>query len=299
MNPRLLVAPFVLASLILLAAAPVSASCEDGSTHAYFNLQVNTPYEGPCNLYFGGPNPFVTVAVQVYAVPFRKARFSLPDPPYGTILGEQWNGIVVGDRHTGMEIDFGDCITSGGATLGTITLYVDPAIVGPCTPWKVDDGCEIDDCTGATRVATATSQEATTLTFDCACCWQCCQSLPPYDLFPADGATDVPTNVQLAWTGTPDHLDPGLDHFCYVLIGTDPACNTGQLIKTDCVLDTFSPDFLAPETTYYWQAGWNAATGSGCSSGAFGISPIHSFTTEGALPAVQATWGRVKAMYRE
>lgn len=257
---------------------------------------MNTPYEGPCNLYFGGPLPIITVAVQVYAVPFRKARFSLPDPPYGTILGEQWNGIVVGDRHTGMEIDFGDCVTA--VTLGTITLYVDPAIVGPCTPWKVDDGCEIDDCTGATRVATATSQEATTLTFDCACCWQCCQSLPPYDLFQADGATEVPTNVQLSWTGTPEVFDP-LIHWCYVRISTDPACATGQTIYTDCELDTFSPDFLEPETTYYWSAGWNQVTGSGCSSGAWGESPIFSFTTEGALPASQTTWGRVKALYRE
>ena len=297
MKPRLLVAPFALTFLILLGAAPVSASCEDGSTPAYFNLQVNSPYGGSCTLYFGGSVPLITVSVQLYSVPFQKARFSLPDPPWGTVLGESWNATVVGDRHTGMEIDFGDC--SGPVTLGTLTLYVDPAIVGPCMPWQVDDGCEMEDCDGVTRAATATPYQVTTTVFDCGCCFQCCQSLPPYDLFPADGATDVPTNVELSWTGTPDDLDQGLDHYCYVLIGTDPACNTGQLIKTDCVLDTFSPDFLEPETTYYWAAGWNAVTGSGCSSGAFGISPIHSFTTGGPLPVAQATWGQVKAMYRE
>lgn len=295
---RLPAAPFFLASLILLGAAPVSAACGEGSIPAYFNLRT-VGYQ-QCPLFLGGAtSPLVFVYVEVYAVPFRKARLSLPDPPIGTVVGESWNLLFVGDRTTGIEFDLGDCTPAGVVTLGYVVLFVAPGTVSACESWKIDDGCEIEDCDGVTRAGFAQPyQVATTLEFCWACCWQCCPSLPQYNLYPPDGETDVALDIALTWEGTP-LLEPELFHFCYVRISTDPACATGQTIVVDCAIEAFAPDFLEPETTYYWQVGWNAVTGSGCSSGAYGESPTYSFTTAGPLPATQTTWGRVKAMYRD
>jgi hypothetical protein len=299
MTRRLLVAPFLLASLILLFAVPASASCEDGSIPAYFNLRT-VEYQ-QCPLFLGGASPIVYVYVEVYAVPFRKVRLSLPDPPLGTVVGESWNLLFTGDRTTGIEFDLGDCTTAGTVTLGYLVLFVTPGTVSACESWKIDDGCEIEDCDGVTRTGFAQPYQVsmTGELFCSLCCWQCCPSLPQYNLFPPDGEMDVPLDVALSWEGTPGYLEPEYFHFCYVRISTDPACGTGQTIMTDCTVEVFSPDFLEPKTTYYWQVGWNAVTGSGCSSGALGESPIRSFTTAGPLPVSQTTWGRVKAMYRD
>jgi hypothetical protein len=40
-------------------------------------------------------------------------------------------------------------------------------------------------------------------------------------------------------------------------------------------------------------------SGSGCSSGIGGISPIYSFTTAPPIAVDIATWGKVKLRYRD
>jgi hypothetical protein len=60
---------------------------------------------------------------------------------------------------------------------------------------------------------------------------------------------------------------------------------------------SFSPDFLEPETTYYWRPTWGANIDGGCSSGFFGIGPLHSFTTEPPSATESTSWGRIKALY--
>jgi hypothetical protein len=295
MNPLRTIAPLVLVSSILGAAtAPtrVSASCAEGTTAAYFNL--HSTYDiGACAMFLGGPIPTVSVT----AVPFRRARLSLPNPPWGTVVGESWNFPFTGDRVTGMEFDLGNCFPPGGV-LGVLTIFVDPGTNAACTPWKIDDGAEIEDCDGVTRAGVSPPNHITTVAMECECCFQCCQGLPPYGLFPTDGAAAVPVNVELSWSGVPDGLDPSI-HSCWVRIGTDPDCATAQMLLVDCDVESFSPDFLQPETTYYWQVGWNASTGSGCSAGAMGEAPIQSFTTEDVLPVTPATWGKIKAMYHD
>jgi hypothetical protein len=256
------------------------------------------PAFGNCTLFFGGGNPIVRIDIIVNSVPFRKARFSLPNPPFGTVVAESWNLLFTGDRTTGIELDLGDCSTGGPVLLGYLLVFVSPGTVGPCTEWKVDDECEIDDCDGVARAAVAWSYLASPNQTDCLCCFQCCQSLPPYDLNPPDGATDVSLDAVLSWTGT-EFVNPVPPEACRVRIGTDPSCETGQTFDVNCQLAAFAPDFLEPGTTYYWQVTWSAATGSGCSSGAHGESRTQSFTTEGPLSTIPATWGRVKALYRD
>ena len=294
---RLLIIGFAISVILFASSSRVEAACPEGSTPAYFNLEVAT-FPNPCTLYFGGPDPLVQVNVVVNAVPFQKARFSLPNPPWGIVIEESWNYPFTGDRTTGMEFDRGDCSPGGPVVLGHLLVFVTPGTMGPCTSWKVDDGCEIDDCDGLTRAAVAWSYLASTMQIDCGCCFQCCQGLPPYDLNPPDGATDVALDAVLSWTGT-ELVNPIPPEACRVRIGTDPNCETGQTFDVNCQLAAFAPDFLQPGTTYYWQVTWSAYTGGGCSSGANGESRTQSFTTAGPLSATPATWGRVKALYRD
>lgn len=274
-----------------------AAGACDGSTHAYFNLTAPGGWVNACTQSFGNLVPGVLgqVEVQVFSVPFSKARFVLPDPPFGVVLDEVWNYPATGDRHTGIELDVG--CSGGGAVLGVLTILVESGTVGPCAPWKVMDGAEIDDCAGNTRVSQAVDHTFSYPPYEfCGCCFQCCQTLPPYGLHPPDGAQAVPFEVELSWTGPPEAPDEYTE--CWIRIGTDPTCASGQTYAVPCDTKTFSPDFLAPETTYYWQAGWSIVSGSGCSSGSSGTSAVHAFTTTGPIAVEQSTWGRVKAMYR-
>ncbi len=285
----------VVVATLLAPFHRVEAACDQGSSPAFFNLVVQQP--GACTLYFGG-GPLVQVSVVVHSVPFRRARFALPDPPFGTVVGESWNFSHTGDRTTGIELDLGNCSMGEPVVIGYLSVLVPPGTVSGCVPWKVNDGCEIDDCDDMARSAVAWSYLASADQGDCGCCFQCCQFLPPYDLNPPDGSADVALDAVLSWTGT-ELISPEPPEACRVRIGTDPQCETGLVFDVNCQLAAFAPDFLQPGTTYYWQVSWSANTGSGCSSGAHGESRTQSFTTVGPLATSPVTWGRVKAMYRD
>ena len=148
------------------------------------------------------------------------------------------------------------------------------------TTWQVDNYPEVVDCDGVTRPALARPHE---FAIAAGCCGYIdCPSLPPFGLFPIDGAENVPTNVEMSW------------QYAYSLasvrVSTDPACYTGQEFYLSG--NTYSPNFLQPETTYYWQVSWSDGLECG------GVSPTFSFTTEGGVPATSETWGRIKTLYR-
>lgn len=271
--------------------------CADGSVHAVFRLQ--PPDGGSCSYTFGNlvPGTMGQVLVEVQGVPFQKARFTLPDPPFGVVTDETWNFPVTGDRHTGIEVDLGSC-SGQDVVLGTLTIFVASGVVGPCASWRIADGCEIEDCTGRVFAGVASDQTFSYPANDlCNCCWQCCYYDPPYGLDPADGTTGAPLDATLSWAG-PAMIDlPGLE--CWVEVSTDPACGTGQTFQIPCSSLSFAPDFLAGGTTYYWRVGYTYLSGGGCSNVNGAESEIYSFTTEGPVAAESATWGHVKAMYRE
>jgi hypothetical protein len=227
------------------------------------------------------PSPLNTVDIYVETVAATKVRFSIPVPSFGGIVNESYAFPHVGNAVSGVELDLGGCQPSGTIYLGSLTVVLPSGTVGGCVPWQINPDCEIDDCDGVTRPASPRNHEFA----DAAgCCGYIdCPSLPPSDLFPADGATSVALNVALSWTAPPLFTD--------VRISTDPACYTGQEFFLTGTT-TFSPNFLQPNTTYYWQVGW----GDGLECG--GASAVHSFTTEGPVPADQQTWGRIKALYQ-
>jgi len=267
--------------LVTIKPASVSAGCEDGSTPAYFSLRTDYFFNCPLVL-----SPITFVSVDAYAVPFRKARFSMPNPPVGIVVGETWNFPHTGDRLTGIELDLGSCSTQEVVTLGYLTVLTSGS--SNCLPWKIDDGIEIEECDGATGAGVSLPARLTTTPGGCfECPFQVCPTVRPYELFPPDGAAAVPNDVALTWGGR--------SFYCSVWISTDPACDSGQwFVPADCDAGSFSPDFLQPSTTYYWRVRiWpDACQGEG-------LTAIHSFTTEGPLAATPATWGRVKALYRD
>jgi hypothetical protein len=281
--------------------APTSADCSEGTTYTHFNLALAQGEPLGCQWALGPGPQLVQVTVTLLTAPAGKVRFSLPDPPFGTLVGEGWNFPFTGDRLNGMEMQLG-CSGGGLVVLGTLAVLLEPGVTVPCTQWKVADGCEAEDCNGSLRPAMAatftfiTSQDP----YGCNTCFQYCQGLPPYDLYPPAGATQVPLDVELSW-GAPIFEYPYPDLECGIWIGTDPACSGGQGFLIPCDAPAIVLDFLEPSTTYYWRGIWRVLFGSGCSSGSgdAGVSPVHSFTTAGPTAAEPSTWGRVKAMYRD
>ncbi len=285
-HPRTALSVAALAVLLVaIKPAWVSAGCEDESTPAFFSLR--TEYFFNCPLAFSNPFPTpTTVYVDVYAVPFRRARLSFPDPPIGTIVQETWNFPHTGDRATGIEFDLGSCSTQEVVTLGYLTIFNFGSSAN-CLPWKIDDGAQIEECDGAMGAGVSLPAWVSTTPTCFECPFQICPTAPPYNLFPPDGTTAVPLDVALTWGGD--------SYYCSVWISTDPACDSGQwFVPADCDAGSFSPDFLQASTTYYWRVKiWpDACHGEG-------LTAIHSFTTEGPLAATPATWGRVKALYRD
>ncbi len=276
---------------------PRVGTCESGSPGAFFMLRTDDYVW--CNLVLP-PGEVTTVTVKVYSVPVQKIRFSLPDPPIGTVVDEWWGVSHTGDRATGIEVDLGECSTVGEVTIGQIVVSVAPDEVGPCTSWSFNEEVsEVQDCEGLWRPAENSEQfeVSTSLAGTCGLCGlSCCPNgLPPYDLYPPDGATDVPLDATLSWTLNNYYDDPPTSG-CYIKISTE-RCGTDDMITVPCEAKFFAPDFLQAGTTYYWQPGAYMFP-SGCNNGFAALAPIHSFTTEGPTAAESRTWGWVKALYR-
>jgi len=281
------------ASFLLLTIPMVAAAdCPAPSAYARFNVKTYET-EGLCTSQiptFG----YVFVSVSVTTLPASKIRFSLPNPPFGTVVSEQWSAHT-GDRISGMEFSM-DCTGPKTVNLGEFTLFITGPV--PCTTWRVNDGCEVLDCDGRNRVAKSINNTFSNTTSDCVYCFQQCSYFPPYDLFPGMSATNVPASVAMTFNiaGVASNHPQGDDRF-WIAIGTDPNCGNWQEFEVDRVSLTFAPGFLLPQTTYYWTARWSNFY-TGCAPGG-ARSELHSFTTGGVLAVEPTTWGRVKAMYRE
>jgi len=302
-------AAVVLASILLLLvlapAAHAVYSCEEGTVAAWFYFEL--PGDDPVDWLYRcdfppALNQQYRVTIVVNAVPFRKLRFSLPDPPYGFVLAESWNGSVTGDRVNGMELDMGTCTDPGAVEIGYLDIFFyDPGSV-QCTQWNVASGAEVMDCTGDWRPASAPPHYVPGGCY--LCCWQCCYALSAYDMYPPNGAVDVPTNVVLQWHTVGENSGWPYGFACGVMIGTNPNCTDNPRFGVDCSEWFFAPASLQPHTTYYWRPAWISAGNGECTNPdqdeANPKGPLYSFTTgDGPLVTTPATWGHVKSLYRE
>jgi hypothetical protein len=277
------------------AVSPTTA-CAEGTPHAYISINYTATTDCYAIVTEYGPGMWAFPVV-INSVPFESVRLSVPEPPFGTtFLGVEWNFPATGDLASGYEV-FTGCQGEGVTVLGY--AYAGLPVRGAldeCVVWTVADGCEITDCNGVVHPA-----EAWDVYFHstevCPGCFQQCQSIPPYDLLPPDGATNVSLDAQLSWAGPPHYTDPNAVS-CSITISTDPACGTVRVVSVPCDTRSVSLDFLEPGTTYYWFASYGY-TGSGCSSGGQAQSAAQSFTTAAVVGVEAATWGRVKSLYRE
>ena len=277
-----LVAVFLLlVPLVTSADTGTVAACEDGSSHAFLRLTTSaTPFDG-CTVVM--PSVISTVEIWAVHVAAKKIRFSIQQPSFGAIVAESYNFPATGTLSTGIELDFGGCEPQGDTLLGTLTVILLNGTVGGCIPWQIAPGCEIVDCDDNTRPAEPRYHEFSDT--DGCCSYIDCPSLPPTNLYPADGTIEVPLDVALSWSPAAA--------FVNVRISTDPACYTGQTFHlSGAGSNTLSPDFLLANTTYYWQVGWSDGIECG------GTSAIYSFKTIAPLPTDEETWGRIKALYR-
>jgi hypothetical protein len=295
MNTRLCPIASILLAVLLgptsASRSHAAAECDKGSPAGWFYFTSDPQYDY-CRLQV---EPDVdTVSVWVNAIPFQKARFTVPDPPFGSVVGESWLFPHTGDRASGLELDMGSCTEPGPTKLGEIYVSVGPGDPNYCAPW-IEGDCEIQNCAGVWLPAQYIPQRAGGAdAFDCICYgWQFCYSLPPYDLLPEDGASNVGTDVVLTWVA-PEGWD-GPNAGCAVYISTDPTCANVPYFVVPCDTDAFAPDFLEPGTTYYWRSSWTMEAQWGCG----GMAAYQSFTTEPVTPVRTSTWGQVKAMYRD
>lgn len=279
----------VLLSVLLLnpGSPRADTSCEQGSTAAFINLRIGEYYpDCPLDLVPG----LLFVYVDVRSVPMSEVHFSIPDPPYGTIVGAQWNFPASGNPQTGIDISVDPCSAGGwSVTLGYLLVVVPSGLAPECVTWKANDGAEVVDCEGVVRPASSTPFPASVGGGGCLCCLECWyQPVPAYDLAPANGATSVPLDVSLTWQGTNFSI---YEANCSVQIGTDPDCATWTRYSVVCAEQSFAPGFLQHGTTYYWRVSWGNNDGAAS-------SPARSFTTQSLVSVSTTTWGRVKAMYK-
>jgi len=279
---------FLLPTSTFFSAVPSRAACQPPSPFAYVYLE-GEDY-GSCNL--SGGFLVVTVRIMVTCAPASRIRFSVPNPPVGSLLGESWDFPYTGDRINGMEINLG-CHPAERTQLGSMQVLITGNV--PCTTWKVDSNVEVKDCNGELQLAVAPFTRIGPCNEFCLLC----HVQRPYDLFPPDGATDVPVNAVLSWQGEPRFFDPrDTELHCWVEIGTDPDCANAQRVNADCGTRSVTLPLLQPSTTYYWRAEFFRALGQVC-DGSETRSEIQSFTTAGPLAVEASSWGKVKAMYRE
>jgi len=109
---------------------------------------------------------------------------------------------------------------------------------------------------------------------------------------PANGATDVPTNVELQWQS---HLHAlctcASTPFGKVFFGTDPNPPLFGGVDYEVSTSHFDPGPLQPLTTYYWRIeDWNCVIGAS--------STLGTFRTQDLVAVRSNNWTTVKKLYR-
>ena len=267
----------------LVPIAPASAQ------QARLDVRVDPPYVGTngqaCD--FSG-NSVGTATITIRSYPFKTIRFKAP-PPCGIVAFTPSGPYPFeGNINTGIEIVAPSCVTEN-VWITTLTIpFIAPAPVSGCT-WDVQaaDGdvtIELTDCDGFPM----TGASARSIY-----CGDTNGFIAPYKPYPANGATNVPLNTLLSYTGRGNVMRFGEEAPPYLY--DDEVCDLSISGVCD---NTFDPGLLKPFTTYYWQmVNW---CGGSCPHGEGAVSDVWSFTTGDQILATEpSTWGAVKARYRE
>lgn len=272
MRPTRMVLVFL---TIVLALSVPSISRSQNATIGLYRLNGS-----PACPMSPGESALLLVKLVHTAGPVKTMYFTLvPSCPGATISGS-----------LGANVTFAPCATDGQViaflnvtaptTCGGWGFYFD--VRGPDGEYSIP----MTDCDGYPMTASDAF-----VSIDGPPCDDMSSLIAPYRPTPANGATGVSVNTLLSYVGPANKIrfsNVPLTNSNYeqVLCGPPASC-----------LQPINPGTLAPNTTYYWAALNETPFLSGsiaASSGTF------SFTTGDAPLATEAaTWGHVKAMYRD
>lgn len=276
-------------ALVLVAVLTIASPA--GAQQARLDITIN-------NVQACGFSTSLTVVTAVVSVvnahPFQTVRFKAP-VPCGMIFGGDTSGyLLAGNSQTGVTVTMPGCTSVFNYTpvpvMTIVALVLTPPVSG-CT-WDVfpadgDSDILLTDCNG--NVMKGASARGLY-------CGDVSPFIGPYLPDPPDGATDVPLNAQLSFTGSANEIFMMVDGSPYS-IWNYPVCSAFPYLGVPTCTNPFDPGMLQPNTTYYWRA---ADSCTYCQHGEAGYSDLWSFTTgAGPVATEQSTWGRVKALYRE
>jgi hypothetical protein len=264
----------LLAAVIVLPDSSLAQSARIG-------ISVNTPAQSSCEVTLIPGVHSLTIRLDGTVSPVKTARFkvvsSCPVAFFGTPANQEYDLTFPTCLNAGDEIQNFGILVSGSTQVCTISVV----------PVSGSTNIELTDCNGNAMIGAWSHNQPYCGT----------GLLAPYLPVPANGSVDVPTNQLLSYTG-PANL---------VVLDTDPLLDPDSAEQILCTSHIYPPGEppctlpvdpgpLAPHTTYYWMA-LNVCFG--CEHGEYGASELFSFTTgDGPTATEPATWGRVKAMYR-
>jgi hypothetical protein len=226
------------------------------------------------------------IRISMITTPVSSVRLTIPDPPVGSILGEVWYFPHVGASGTGIALDLEGC-HSGSFQLGEVLIEVPSPLTG-CHFWGIEQNAGVDDCDGGTRFIAPWFQYLTD-NEDCStgcASWQWCWGLPPSQLDPPDGASDVALNTQPS---------AQYGHEGNLWITSDPSCDPFDVFDQNGNEPWLPAGYLQPHATYHWYVEF---TGLGCSNVGALRSAVQSFTTGGSVATTARPWSVVKTLYR-
>ena len=266
--------------VVVALLLPASARSQSATIGVYF--ADGTP---ACPMPLG---QMVTVYVKLFktAGPVKTAHFKLvPSCTGAAIFGP-----------VDYDVTFSNCITDG-ATIASFPV-ITPASCSnswgfyfDVVPATGETSIQLTDCDGYPMVGIDAIRP-----IDGPPCDDLGSAIAPYRPTPADGATNVPTNTLLSYVGSANAIEFASHPLTYSsddIICGYPYCLPGQ---SPCAYPV-DPGLLQPHTTYFWRAYSFYPTHDWCDNV---TSQAFTFTTgDGPLAAQPATWGSVKAMYRD
>jgi hypothetical protein len=180
-----------------------------------------------------------------------------------------------GSSPAGVEVDFGECLTP---PIHVLSINILSEGLEDCCFYCVGQAQAVDCSDQSVPVAVSCTRVVPGP----------CELTVPTDPIPVDGAENVSTDVELGWTSAGARtcaLGEILYYNLYFGTTTDP-----PMIGYD-VGPPFDPGNLSPGTLYFWRVlAWQPGY-------AWVSGPLWRFRTAGGVPADNATWGRIKALY--
>lgn len=233
----------------------------------------------------GGSSVSVAHVILTRSIPVQELTFTAPVPDClggsTAFVFESSPFPTTGNSQTGITIDLGGCVTEAPVTV--LTIYYTGS-TSSCCYWPLSPfAYEFVDCNGVTRPGAS----AVTHFWDDPFCCRTFDFLSAYDLYPPHDATGVPTNVVMTW----NLPEPAGEEWVY--ISEQPYPPPPVWGGTTDYFTSYEPDFLEPNTTYYWMVGLQLGYDVSVRS------PFQTFTTgDGPVATEETTWGRIKALYQ-